>query len=96
MSGGSLDYLCYKDAYDLLYQHSIESMEEVEDELLERGYEDIAQDVRRLIEYCLTARNRITILKEQLNDVFHAVEWRRSADIGEDSLLKHLEDYRKK
>jgi hypothetical protein len=96
MSGGSLNYLCYKETEDLLSQSSIEDMERVADELLKRGYEDIALDVRRLIEYCLMARNRITVLKEQLQDVFHAVEWRIDGDYVEKTFIEELEKYRKK
>lgn len=93
MSGGSLNYLCYKEAAEL-FEH-VREMEEVEEFLIERNYQDIAADVRRLIEYVKSAENRIKVLAEQLNDVFHAVEWRLSADYGDDTVKKHLEKYRK-
>ena len=93
MSGGSLNYLCYKEPEELF--HCIKEMEEVEQELLQRGSQDIARDVRRLIEYVKSAENRISVLSEQLNDIFHAVEWRLSADYGEDTLMKHIEQYRR-
>jgi len=51
--------------------------------------------VRRLIEYIKTAENRIGVLSEQLNGVFHAVEWWESGDIGDASLAKALENYRR-
>lgn len=92
MSGGSLNYLCYKEPEELF--HYLRELEEVEQELLTRGAQDIARDVRRLIEYIKSAENRISILSEQLNPIFRAVEWRQSADIGEDSLLKVIEEYR--
>ena len=92
MSGGSLNYLCYKEPEELF--HYIREMEEVESELITRNAMDIAKDVRRLIEYIKTAKNRIGVLSEQLNNVFRAVEWWKSADIGDDSLLKALENYR--
>lgn len=92
MSGGSLDYLYNKEPGDLFYQ--IEGMEKVEQKLLRDGYTDIARDVRRLIEYVLTAENRISVLSERLRDVFHAVEWYLSGDYGESSLREHLEQYR--
>lgn len=93
MSGGSLNYLCYREGADL-FDH-IDEMERVEAELLRRGYKDIAKDVRRLIEYIQSAENRIGVLNDQLQDVFKAVEWRISADYGDDDLVKHLEQYRK-
>ena len=92
MSGGSLNYLCYKSPEELF--HYIAEMEEVEAELITRNAMDIAKDVRRLIEYIKTAENRIGVLSEQLNNVFHAVEWWQSGDIGDDSMLKALENYR--
>lgn len=92
MSGGSLNYLFCKEPEDL-FNH-IEDLEEVEFVLLRKGYQDIAKDVRRLIEYLQTAYNRIEVLSTQLNDVFHAVEWWKSADYGESTLREHLEEYR--
>ena len=92
MSGGSLNYLCYKEPEELF--HYLRELEEVEQELLTRGAQDVARDVRRLIEYIKSAEIRISILSEQLNPIFRAVEWRLSADIGDDSLLKVIEEYR--
>lgn len=69
-------------------------MEEVEAELIRQGAEDIAKDVRRLIEYVKSAEIRIGVLSKQLNDIFHAVEWYLSADYGKATLLKHIEQYR--
>ncbi len=92
MSGGSLDYLCFKEPEELF--HCIEEMEKVEQVLLQRGAQDIARDVRRLIEYVKSAENRISVLSEQLNGIFHAVEWYQSGDYGEDTLRKHIEQYR--
>lgn len=94
MSGGSLNYLCYKEINDLFTWNSVLDMETVEHLLIQKGYIDIARDVRRLIEYIKTAENRVGVLFENLKDVFHAVEWYESADIGEDSLQKALEKYR--
>lgn len=59
------------------------------------GYTDIAKDVRRLIEYCLSAENRINVLFDKLNPIFHDVEWYCSDDISKESLIKALEQYRK-
>lgn len=91
MSGGSLNYLCYKETEELF--HYISEMEEVEQVLIGQGAQDIARDVRRLIEYVKSAEVRIGVLSEQLNDIFHAVEWYLSADYGKDDLLKHIEQY---
>lgn len=92
MSGGSLNYLCYKEP-NQLFDH-VADMEVVETTLLAEGYEDIARDVRRLIEYVKTAENRIGVLRDKLEDVFHAVEWYHSADYGKDTMLAAFDKYR--
>ena len=93
MSGGSHNYLCYAEMPDIIGR--TEDMEEMEQDLIELGYTDIAKDVRRLIEYCKSAQIRIGVLFEQLEDVFHDVEWYRSADISKETLIERLEQYRK-
>lgn len=92
MSGGCRNYLCFAETGDLL--NRISDMEQMEEDLLKLGYADIARDVRRLIEYCMSAENRIGVLFEMLEEVFHDVEWYYSADIGEERLKKTLEKYR--
>lgn len=93
MSGGSHNYLCYAEFPEIMNRTS--DMAEIEKELIKLGYTDIAKDVRRLIEYCLTAENAISVLLENLEDVFHDVEWYCSADIGEKTLIERLDQYRK-
>lgn len=93
MSGGSLNYLFCKEPSELCYH--LEELEEAERELLKQGYKDIAQDVRRLIEYIQTAENRIGVLAHQLRDVFKAVEWWQCGDYGDETFKRVLEKYRK-
>lgn len=62
--------------------------------LQEYGYEDIARDTQRLIEYIQSASIRIEVLSENLNDVFHAVEWHESGDILRETMIAELEKYR--
>lgn len=95
MSGGSHNYLCYTELHELICNSRIADMEDMEQYLIAEGYCDIAKDVRRLIEYCKSAEIRIGVLFEQLETVFHDIEWYHSADIGRDSLIATLEKYRK-
>lgn len=94
MSGGSFDYLCYKDVPELMEPSGISELESMVQHLQEYGYEDIARDTQRLIEYIQSASIRIEVLSENLNGVFHAVEWHESGDICRDTMIAELEKYR--
>lgn len=94
MSGGSFSYLCYKDVPELMNSSSIANLESMVQHLQEYGYEDIARDTQRLIEYIQSASIRIEVLSENLNDVFHAVEWHESGDISRETMIERLENYR--
>lgn len=94
LSGGSFDYLCYKDVPELMNSSSIANLESMVQHLQEYGYEDIARDTQRLIEYIQSASIRIEVLSENLNDVFHAVEWHESGDISRETMIERLENYR--
>lgn len=93
MSGGSFSYLCYKTDISEICEYSDE-LERMRESLIKYGYEDIARDTQRLIEYIKSAKIRIETLAEQLNNVFHAVEWYESADYSKDTMIKELEKYR--
>lgn len=95
MSGGSFGYLCYKDVPELMEPSSISNLEIMVQHLQLYGYEDIARDTQRLIEYIRSASIRIEVLSEKLNGVFHAVEWYESADTGRETMIAELEKYRK-
>lgn len=93
MSGGSLNYLYFKDAAELM--NAVADLEVVEAELLHTfEAKDVAKDVRRLIEYINSANNRISVLAEQLKEVMHAIEWYDSGDYGRESVNRCLNDYR--
>lgn len=94
MSGGSFGYLCYKDVNELMEPSSISDLEIMVQHLQLYGYEDIARDTQRLIEYIRSASIRIEVLSENLNGVFHAVEWYESADTGRETMIAELEKYR--
>lgn len=94
MSGGSFNYLCCKETEDL-FNH-ISDLEDMRESLIKYGYEDIAKDTQRLIEYIKSAECVIGTLKDMLKPVFHAVEWYESADYGRDTMIEVLEKYRRK
>lgn len=94
MSGGSYDYLCYIEYFQLLEPYRIRTLEDMERRFIELGYIDIAKDFRRLIEYIISANNRVEVLAENLNKLMHDIEWLDSGDIGKDTLARTVEEYR--
>ena len=94
MSGGSFNYLFCKEPEQLFDASVIADLSDMEDILLTNNYTDVARDVRRLIEYIKSARNRVDVLQAQLKPVLKAVEWYESADIGDTDLAKAIEEYR--
>lgn len=94
MSGGSFNYLCYKQIEDLFT--SVDELEDMQKALIKYGYEDIAEDTQRLIEYIKSAKCTVGVLKDMLQPVFHAVEWYESADYGKETMIEVLEKYRRK
>lgn len=95
MSGGSFNYLCYTHEADEIMGR-VDELDEMREYLIKYGYEDIAKDTQRLIEYIKSSRIVIETLADMLSDVFHAVEWRVSGDYGEDRMIEELEKYRNK
>ena len=94
MSGGSFNYLYCKEPEQLFDNSVIGDLADMEVILLTRNYTDVARDVRRLIEYIKSARNRVDVLQAQLKPVLKAVEWYESADYGDTDLAKAIEEYR--
>ena len=94
MSGGSYGYLYCKEPYELFAYHNVKALKEMESRFLDLGYEDVAKDFRRLIEYIKSANNRVEVLGDQLNGMMHDIEWYDSADIGRDALAEGVERYR--
>lgn len=95
MSGGSFNYLyCKRDLDDLLYH--TDDLDNMREALIKYGYEDIAKDTQRLIEYIKSAKIRVETLAENMAKVFKAVECYESGDWDKDTMLKTLEEYRNK
>ena len=94
MSGGSFNYLCYKDTEDLF--NRISDLEDMRESLIKYGYEDIAKDTQRLIEYIKSAKCTIGTLKDMLEPVFHAVEWYESADYSEKDYIETVDKFKAK
>lgn len=86
MSGGSYNYLCFKDASDV----NVHDLGRMADRLTELGYDDISEQARSIIQ----AYDDINKMLYSLSGVFKAVEWMDSGDSGLDRVEKEIEKYR--
>lgn len=94
MSGGSFNYVCYKDGTDILdYMSSVKEMYEW---LYSRGKNDAAKEVEKLYLDLLMFKDMMETRLKRLNSVLHDAEWWCSGDIGEktfdENWDKFLED----
>lgn len=95
MSGGYFNYLCAKDAADILRDSTLEDLQEMSFALRMRpdGAEVAAatfaalQDARESLE-------RLQSRIDQLRPVWKAVEWKFSGDWGDERVSQAITDYR--
>lgn len=83
-----------KDIGELINGSSVETLQDMAERLNSAGFEDVAKDTRRLVEYIKSASIRIETLFEALSPVFKAVEWLDSGDWGEKTLNDEILKYR--
>jgi len=96
MSGGSHGYLYGKEASELFSEYGIDLLEGMAMSLIKHDADDIAGELlfyRDLIKQVLETVEK---MQEKMLDVFKAVEWRDSSDIGENELQEVIEKYRRK
>ena len=95
MSGGSFDYLCYKDADELF--DSENSIKEMADVLIGLGYaEDAGKATVDLLLELRRSRVYLQAMKDKLEPIWKAIEWWHSNDTGEDDFKIALDEYRNK
>lgn len=87
MSGGSFDYLY---SQDLVTRR--ETVAEMAKCLREEGHEDAAIATEKV----LSLFDDVEAAQAHLYDVWHAAEWMRSGDTGEDDLRASVERWRAK
>ena len=93
MSGGSYDYLCYKDI-DALVESNYR-LEEMADDLAELGYaSDAAKETMGILLDIRAFKNRMEVKLERLGGVWRAMEWWSSCDTSEEGFKKALAEYR--
>lgn len=87
MSGGSFDYLCYKDAPETLRSEELSRMAAAIRSY--QGGEPAAAATTALVGYLRAFERRI----EALRDVWKAVEWHHSGDWGQEAVGRALAEY---
>lgn len=95
MSGGSYEYICFKDEIgDLLNRR--DQVEHMAERLARLGYaKDAAKETYDFLLWLRMVEAQFEARHERLSGVWRAVEWWDSGDSGEDDLQVALEEYRR-
>lgn len=89
MSGGSFDYLCFKSAEQLFDRFN--TVEGMLDELrVYKGSRDAVEHTAYMLRDMNETVLRLSRYLEEIKDVWRAVEWHHSGDVGEDQVLAAL------
>lgn len=93
MSGGSYNYLCFKDAEQLFNIQGI--IEDMHERLSGLGYaNDAALETEMVLDLIRLFRSRAAYHLERLHWIWYAVEWWDSGDYSEDDVKEEIEKYR--
>jgi hypothetical protein len=93
MSGGSFNYLCHKDVEDIYEcRDEIKAMVEA---FAEHGFKSAALATEEFL--CLLENHHrvLTVRLNNLNDIWHAMEWFKSCDIGLDAVKEAVAKWEK-
>lgn len=93
MSGGSYNYLCFKDGEQLFEQGTLNDLKNIENRLNELGYTKIAGKVSDMNQIITESLEQVTTMKEELNDILKAVEWHDSLDYGIEEIEEAINRY---
>lgn len=92
MSGGSYNYLCYKDSNEI--HERIEDLNKMRDRLTSLGYLDAAKETESVLLMLDAFYVRLQARIDRLNKIWHAVEWADSGDGDLDDVSNAIEKYR--
>ena len=92
MSGGSYNYLCHKESYDI--HERKEELNQMRDRLIELGFADAAGETESVLLMLQSFEVRLQTRIDILKDVWRSVEWMDSGDSGLDSVERSVEKYR--
>ncbi|AMO25936.1 hypothetical protein Blue_113 [Bacillus phage Deep Blue] len=94
MSGGSFNYLCYKQIHELFDEENLIELENMATSLIELGHKDAAQELLNMKYTIEQSVVRVEVMKERLHDVMHAVEWHVSGDRSKEAVAEAVKEYR--
>lgn len=93
MSGGSFDYLCFAEPYDIFNKR--DALKRMAEDLASDGHIDAAKETETvgliLNQFEALMRARL----DRLHDLWRAVEWTRSGDTGPNAITEAIAEYRK-
>jgi hypothetical protein len=93
MSGGSFDYLCFKDAGQLMERQDL--LETMADALAKLGYaQDVARETQDLLLDYRAFYSRAQARIERLEAIWRAIEWWYSCDTSEATFKVVLQEWR--
>lgn len=94
MSGGSFNYLCYKQIHELFDEENLVELENMATSLIELGHKDAAQELLNMKYTIEQSLVRVETMKGRLHEVMHAVEWYVSGDRSKEAVAEAVKAYR--
>jgi hypothetical protein len=88
MSGGSYNYLCFKDASQI--SDSAHHVKAMQDRLKGLGYEAESSETQEILDLLNEVNNKI----DKISDVWRAVEWMDSGDTGPEETAEAIRLHR--
>ena len=92
MSGGSYDYLCFKDAYEI--SNYREQLCKMRDKLTELGFKDAAKETESILLILDSFEVQVQARIDRLHLLWQAIEWEQSGDYGMEDVIKAVHIYR--
>lgn len=92
MSGGSYNYLCYKQAEDINERRS--ELASMRDRLTELGHLDAAKETESILLLLDSFHVRLKARIDRLSPVWRSVEWFDSGDSVLDEINQSIAEYR--
>ena len=98
MSGGSFNYLCYKDGYDLIEESAEDDLCRMANTIESYGLggEEVVKHIKLMLGKMLEVKKitqELTDLSIKSEEVFKAVEWFESCDSSKELALKAIREF---